>query len=503
LRSKNDPKTIGVPAQASMGTRVGVQRCAQPELGTGQIGDNDTERHDDDLLTLNSDKAGVTQGGKPPGRGDLKTRLADSGMRLTPVAKKTIPGLEAAIETLSGLIQFSKERRNVHKEIKEGLPLVMKLLRTCALKIEGGSKATSAAIGAGKSKTAATKEASTNTEVLREESSPKRAPKPPPEEPNKPDSGNGKSRRKKKRKKNKGHAAHQTASPPPPAIAEPNSTEAPKWSTVAKRGKPKPAAQMPAQASKTRMEAIAEAKRRIPKTAAVTVRLPPGSATTLASVMRQITTKVDLKALGIRVLDARASRTDGVILVVKKDEDAAALADKLSSVIGLEATVNRPVTTHPVLLLDVPDWIDAEDIQAALVEAGATTESSSPLDVTIRPSGARRGNNVARFALPVAAAVKIAEKSRLQIGWSRCRVKLLGRRPLTCFRCQDPGHRAADCKAPPKERKCFRCQKEGHLARDCDVRPPDRAKKKTSASEEVREVVPPSEAPAVQIRRDD
>jgi len=128
-----------------MGTHVGVQRCAQPNTENGNAGDHGlekpnnragevqrraiapnrtakrtetdtrtdgftetTERQDHNVVNHNSDEAGAAQSGKSPGRVDLKTRLADSGMGITPVAKRTIPGLDAAIETLG--VSFSSPK---------------------------------------------------------------------------------------------------------------------------------------------------------------------------------------------------------------------------------------------------------------------------------------------------------------------------------------------------------------------------------------------------------
>lgn len=42
---KSNPKTTGVPAQASVGTHVGVQRCAPTDIGIGKLGDNTDMEH--------------------------------------------------------------------------------------------------------------------------------------------------------------------------------------------------------------------------------------------------------------------------------------------------------------------------------------------------------------------------------------------------------------------------------------------------------------------------
>ena len=132
-----------------------------------------------------------------------------------------------------------------------------------------------------------------------------------------------------------------------------------------------------------------------------------------------ITTGVDLKALKIEVLNARASIT----LAVRKEEEAAILAEKLRAVVGVDGRVNRPTTTASVLLLDVPPWIAGKDVQESLVAVGAVSEGETPPPVILRPTlGVRSGNVVASFVLPAADAVKIGEAGRIQVGWSRCRV---------------------------------------------------------------------------------
>jgi len=108
-------------------------------------------------------------------------------------------------------------------------------------------------------------------------------------------------------------------------------------------------------AGSSRKTTVADVKRRIPKTATVTIRLPLGLATTLATVMKSITTNVDLKDLEIQVLDNRVSKVGRVTLVVRKEDKAVLLAEKVKIAVGEDATINRPVITIPVLLLNVPN----------------------------------------------------------------------------------------------------------------------------------------------------
>lgn len=54
-----------------------------------------------------------------------------------------------------------------------------------------------------------------------------------------------------------------------------------------------------------------------------------------------------------------------------------------------------------------------------------------------------------------------------QVGWSRYRVKVVGKRPPTCYRCQDRGHHAVECKNPAWYRRCYQCNGEGQFAANC------------------------------------
>lgn len=46
-------------------------------------------------------------------------------------------------------------------------------------------------------------------------------------------------------------------------------------------------------------------------------------------------------------------------------------------------------------------------------------------------------------------------------------MKLLEKRQLTCYRCQEKGHLTAECGNECKPRRCFRCKEEGNLVMEC------------------------------------
>lgn len=78
----------------------------------------------------------------------------------------------------------------------------------------------------------------------------------------------------------------------------------------------------------------------------------------------------------------------------------------------------------------------------------------------------RRRSCIASFVLLATAAIKIDEAGLLlPVGRSRCRVKELGKRRPTCYRCQDHGLGAAERINLARQRRWYRCKGEGNLNR--------------------------------------
>lgn len=77
------------------------------------------------------------------------------------------------------------------------------------------------------------------------------------------------------------------------------------------------------------------------------------------------------------------------------------------------------------------------------------------------------GGRVARVDVPIGAAIKLAEQKFLTLGWGRCRIKLLEKKSLICYKCQGSNHVAASCLAAEAPRKCYKCGIQGHIAREC------------------------------------
>ncbi|KAL4108265.1 hypothetical protein QTP88_018496 [Uroleucon formosanum] len=165
----------------------------------------------------------------------------------------------------------------------------------------------------------------------------------------------------------------------------------------------------------------------------------PAEGGSLASVMKKVSGSINLQSLGVKVLTTRKTRTGGILLEVEGNEKATLLAGKIREVVGDAARVRLPEPRTVVLLLGIPEWANAENVAAGVMQAGVT--GVTPESVTIRKNSGGRGEFV--------------------------RVKLLANNQPTCFRCQGKGHLAAECRNEAKPRRCHRCKKDDHLVKDC------------------------------------
>lgn len=166
-----------------------------------------------------------------------------------------------------------------------------------------------------------------------------------------------------------------------------------KWSEVVRRKKPKPKGQNTAEvvenaprarAKNKKNEAVRLVKSRTPKTEAIMIdQLAEGE--TYTSVMKRVTA-IDLNPLGITVKGAKRSKAGGIIIEVDGKDDADRLAERIREAVGATVAVRRPTRSTPILILDVPNWMEEAEVVSHLVNF-----DSSFGDCQIRISDNPRG----------------------------------------------------------------------------------------------------------------
>lgn len=268
-----------------------------------------------------------------------------------------------------------------------------------------------------------------------------------------------------------------------PRLPMPASTE--EWTLVSKRGRPKttglqvPAVNLTAKgASKAKnggKKKKRKAKLRTPRSAAITITLPPNaedSGLTYGRVLADAKSKIDLEQMEIAGLKFRMGVTGARILELPGTESgpkADLLASKLKEVLPEGVKVTRPTKSAEIRVSGLDDSVSKEDVTAAVVQrSGCRAEHVKVGEIRRNKFS---GGSV-WVQCPVTAASMLAETGRLLVGWSSARVVTLEPRPMKCFRCLAIGHTGLRCtSAIDRSRLCFRCGKPDHKAATCSAKP--------------------------------
>jgi len=215
--------------------------------------------------------------------------------------------------------------------------------------------------------------------------------------------------------------------------------------------------------------AVARARRRLPRSAAVLLTAPTGQ---YSEAMSRAKKEISLEALGISSLRTRSALTGALLLEipgVDNEAKADALASQMRRALdGMDGvSISRPSRSHELRLRGLDVSVTVEDVLSAVAEQGGCGRDTVRVG-PFRPAPTGLRNVWVRC--PARAALLLATPpGRLRIGWSTVQVDLLGLRPTRCYRCLARGHTQQRC--PPsmldRARCCYNCGKEGHGSASC------------------------------------
>lgn len=197
----------------------------------------------------------------------------------------------------------------------------------------------------------------------------------------------------------------------------------------------------------------------------IIIQNPEGQ--TLANTMRKLTQNIDTKEIGVRVENTLRPQRGEIRVLIRENTEGA----KEKFIEAVEKETNILPTAKPVqsltkmILKDLDESIDETDIKNALEKIiGNPTAKYIQVEP---PRTSEKGSTTAIYYVDRSDVQELLKRSRIQIGWLRCRTEKHIIIPC-CQNCQRIGHTAQYCELPySRERLCHKCAAMGHTVSEC------------------------------------
>jgi len=212
---------------------------------------------------------------------------------------------------------------------------------------------------------------------------------------------------------------------------------------------------------------IRKERKKLPTTAAISIK---GTKKDFdyADALKRARQNISLKDLDIKNPKIRKGISGTTIIEISGPDNikkADLLAMEMSKMLTGEAQISRPNIKGEIKLTGLDESITVDDVRNAIASEGSCKSN----DIKVGKIGRNRyGDGIVWAKCPKTAALVLAEKKKLQIGWSRVTVELLPSRPIQCHKCWSLGHVRSNYRSNKDYTgRCFRCGEKDHKVEAC------------------------------------
>ncbi|XP_053698702.1 uncharacterized protein LOC128745650 [Sabethes cyaneus] len=197
-----------------------------------------------------------------------------------------------------------------------------------------------------------------------------------------------------------------------------------------------------------------------------------GEKMTYADLLKRMRDDPKLKELGEKVVKTRRTQSGELLFELKRDPEVKSAAFKalVETALGSEAQVKALSQETIVEAKNLDEVTTESEVKAVLTRA----EYLGDVPMSIRLRKAYDSTQTASIRLPIEAANRLLKVDRVKIGWAVVSFRAIPREPkemARCFKCMDFGHQARNCPGPDRSKLCRKCGNEGHVVKDCNKQP--------------------------------